>query len=316
MSYNTREMTVAALRSVESACRDVELELIVVDNASSDGSADAIADLLRDAFDGRGVLIASPENLGFGRANNVAAERAVGQRLLLLNPDTLVLPGAVRALLDFADRTPSAGIWGGRTYRDETRTQLDPHSAWRRMTLWSVFCYATGILRLFPRSGLFNPEGYGSWDRLSEREVDIVTGCFFLIDRGLWDRLGGFDPRFFMYAEEADLCLRARKLGARPRFTPAAEIVHFGGASERYPAGKIVKLFAGKISLAMKHWSSARATVARWLYLFAALLRMTIFGAVARITRRPSHMAAARTWSEVWARRKEWSRGFPDPDPA
>ena len=100
-----------------------------------------------------------------------------------------------------------------------------------------------------PNSALFNPEAFGGWDRSSVRNVDIVSGCFFLINRTLWDRLGGFDPAFFMYGEEADLCLRARKLGARPIVSPSATIVHYGGASTSSTLKQRMLLLKAKATL-------------------------------------------------------------------
>ena len=121
------------------------------------------------------------------------------------------------------------------------------------MTLWSVFCNATGLNRL-QKSRLFNSEGYGGWDRNSTRTVDIVSGCFFLTDRALWEQLQGFDPTFFMYGEEADFCLRARQIGAQPMIAPTATIVHYGGVSEPDQADKHIKLLAGKVTLMTRHW--------------------------------------------------------------
>src|SRR4029078_10050453 len=94
----------------------------------------------------------------------------------------------------------------------------------RPMTLWSLTSKAAGLSSLFRRSTLFNPEGYGGWLRDSERGGDIVTGCLLLIRREFWKDLGGFDPSYVMYGEEADLCLRARAKGARPMITPEAQI--------------------------------------------------------------------------------------------
>ncbi len=193
------------------------------------------------------------------KANNLAAAHASGRYLLLLNPDTLVLDHAVDRLVAFAERTPSARIWGGRTlFGDGT---LNPASCWRKVNLWRVMCRVAGLDVRFPASRLLNSEAYGGWDRDSERQVDIVSGCFFLIERELWEELGGFDPRYVMYGEEADLCLRADALGARPRITPDAEIVHYGGASESVRSQKHIKLLAAKITLARDHlpvWQSAR----------------------------------------------------------
>ena len=203
-------MTADALASVQSETRAATYEIIAVDNASSDGSADMLA-----AHPARPRLIALNDNVGFARANTLAAKMARGHYLLLLNPDTIVRDAAVDRLVQFARDNPGARIWGGRTlFADGT---LNPSSCWGRMTLFSnLLCRATGLTGLFPKSELFNGEAFGGWPRDSVRQVDIVSGCFFLIEKDLWDRLEGFDPLFLTYGEEADLCLRARALGARP----------------------------------------------------------------------------------------------------
>ena len=213
VSYNTREMTLDCLRSVVAETR-VPHELIVVDNASDDGSAAAIAAEFPDIR-----LMAESENHGFALANNMAATHARGEYVLLLNPDTVVRDGAIDRLLAYARAHPEARIWGGRTLYGDGR--LNPYSVWRRITLWNIFCRTTGLTGAFPQSRLFNSEAYGGWDRGTDAPVDIVVGCLLLISRADWQALGGFDTTFVMYGEEADLCLRAEALlGARPRMTP------------------------------------------------------------------------------------------------
>ena len=208
ISYNTKAMTLDCLRSI-AAETSVPHEVIVLDNASPDGSAAAIAAALPSTR-----LIASPENHGFAKGNNIAAGHARGEYLLLLNPDTLVLDGAIDKLVAFARRTPAAGIWGGRTLNADL--SLNPMSVFGDQTLWSLFCRATGLTVAFRNSPLFNSEHYGGWARDSERAVQVVQGSFLLIPRRLWDELGGFDLSFVMYGEEADLCRRARARGASP----------------------------------------------------------------------------------------------------
>ena len=201
--------------------------------------------------------------------------------LLLLNPDTVVLDGALDKLMAFRRAHPEAGIWGGRTvFADGS---LNPASCWRRQTLWSLFCRASGLAAVFRRSDLFNPEAYGGWPRDTVREVDIVTGCLFLIARETWDRLGGFDPVFVMYGEEADLCLRARQIGLRPVITPDAVIIHYGGASEKVRADKLVRLLRAKAELVKRHF--APGTRAPGLALLAAwpasrLLALSVLSAL------------------------------------
>lgn len=303
VSYNTRDMTLAAIASAVRETRDVTSELIVVDNASSDGSAEAIATAFPDVR-----LIASPDNLGFAAGNNLAAAHARGEYLLLLNPDTVVLDCAVDRLVAFARSRPEAGIWGGRTLFADGR--LNPASCWRRISLWNLFCRAAGLTGMLPRSALFNSEAYGGWARDRVREVDIVSGCFLLVRRDTWQRLGGFDPVFFMYGEEADLCLRARRIGARPHVTPEAKIVHHGGASETARADKLVKLLAAKASLVARHFHPRARTPGRLLLAAWPLSRWIALSVAARLSRARRHAEAAAVWRDIWRRRGEWLAGW------
>jgi GT2 family glycosyltransferase len=299
ISYNTREMTLDCLRSVVAETR-TPYELIVLDNASADGSAAAVAAEFPQVR-----LIASPENLGFAKGNNVAARVARGEYLLLLNPDTLVLRGALDKLLAFAKEKPQAGIWGGRTlYADGS---LNPFSCWRRLDLWALAMRATGLAGLFRDSPVFNAEAYGGWRRDSPREVDIVTGCLFLIRRESWDRLGGFDSSYVMYGDEADLCRRAQAIGLRPMITPEAEIVHYAGASETVRADKGVRLYRALMTLIDRHFPPWQRPLARALLLATPMTR-----ALALRVLPASHSGAEAGWSELWARRAEWRDGYPD----
>ena len=178
------------------------------------------------------------------------------------------------------------------------------------MTPWHLLCRATGLTALFPRTTLFNGEALGGYDRSREREVDIVSGCFFLLDRAFWDKLGGFDPAFFMYGEEADLCLRAKKLGARPRVTPDATIIHHGGASEATRTGKMIKLLSAKTMLIERHWSPALIPVGRALMAAWPLSRWVMLALASRVTGLTKHATAAAVWHEIWQRRGQWMGGF------
>ncbi len=308
VSYNTRELTLECLQSVYHETREVSFELIVVDNASADGSAQAIAEHFPDVR-----LLAESENLGFARANNLAAREARGDFLLLLNSDTVVLDKAIDRLVRFARQHPEAGIYGGRTlFEDGT---LNPSSCWARSSPWSEYCHAVGLSRLLCFSRMFNPESYGNWQRDSVRAVDIVSGCFFLIRRSLWQQLGGFDSEFFMYGEEADLCLRARKLGARPLICPEAQIIHYGGRSESSHAGKLVKLLAARRRLINRHWPRFWIGFGHTMQELGVLQRLVLYRLAARLGRRQAGQRAA-TYREVWQRRAEWTDQPQDHEPA
>jgi GT2 family glycosyltransferase len=304
VSYNTRDMTMECIRSVLEQTTVVRYELIVFDNASADSSVEAIGQNFPHV-----KVIASAQNVGFGMANNIVAKDARGRRLLLLNPDTVVLDNAIDRLYEFAVAFPEARIWGGRTLFPSG--SLNPASCWGRQTLWSVLCYASG-LTMFKRSNLFNPEGYGGWKRDTVRAVDIVTGCFLLIDKELWQQLKGFDPAFFMYGEEADLCLRARKLGARPMISPTATIIHHDGSSESDRAERRIKVLAGRVTLIRRHWPGFSYRLGRALYYVVPLSRWLVYGAAGVILAKTKYARQAQVWSDVWRGRRRWINGWND----
>lgn len=299
VSYNTKEMTLACLRSIEAQTRTSH-EVIVLDNKSQDGSAEAITAEFPNI-----QMMAEQDNHGFAKGNNIAAKRSRGEYILLLNPDTLVLDGAIDRLIIFAERVPKAKIWGGRTLFGDL--SLNTSSCWRRMSLWNIFCRTAGLTGIFAGSAMFNSEAYGGWDRGTERQVDIVSGCFFLIKRADWQALDGFDPVFVMYGEEADLCLRARRdLSALPHVTPEATIIHYGGASERVRADRVIRVLRAKAELLSRHIPSWQQPLARGLFLMFPLSRRIAAGAGLR----KGGGESSSVWNEVWKRRREWGNGF------
>ncbi len=303
VSYNTRQMTIDCLRSVIAETGETDYELIVVDNESSDGSADAIAKEFPHI-----KLIRPGENLGFAAANNLAADQTRSDLILLLNPDTVVLDNAIDRLVRFAENYPEARIWGGRNLFGDRR--LDPTSCWRRMTPWNVLCQTAGLSRAFPNSPIFNSEAYGGWQRDDIRQVDIICGCFLLIERSLWDSLGGFDKTFFMYGEEADLCLRAKRAGATPMVTPDATIIHYGGVSETVKSDKMIRLLCAKARLVQRHWSPLTRDLGLTLLALWPWSRWIAYAGAARLTSRAKYEENAQMWGEVWSSRAEWRSGY------
>jgi len=302
VNWNTRELTLACLRSVYEQTRDTPFEVIVVDNGSHDGSAEAIAQEFPQV-----VLMAESENHGFAKATNISVERARGRYVLLLNTDTVVLDRAIDRLVAFADAHPAARIWGGRTLFEDGR--LNPDSVWGRITPWSVFCMATGLAKLFNRSELMNPECYGSWQRNTVRQVDIVQGAFMLIERSFWNELGGFDLAFFMFGEEADLAARARARGARPLMNPDATIIHYGGRSTKQFAKRIVYVIGGRIGLIKRHFAPMWRPLGVGLTVFWVWWRAACYGLAARISK--GHAGQAHEWQTAWNQRHLWIEGPP-----
>jgi GT2 family glycosyltransferase len=292
VSYNTERELVRCLESLRAQRRSVTQQVVVVDNASSDGSVAAV----RERF-GEVELVASPENLGFARGVNLAATRADADFLLLLNPDTVVLDHAVDELVAFARAHPGHGLYGGRTVRPDGA--LEPSSCWALPTLWSTLMFVTGLSSLARGSRWLDPESMGGWARDTVREVDVVTGCLMLVPRAAWDQLGGFDERYFMYGEDADLALRARAAGLRPIVCPDAVVVHEVGRASAHRADKLLLLFRGKATLMRCHWRGPRRALG---------LALLAGGVAARAL-----LARDAAWATLWRQRRTWLRGFPAP---
>ena len=299
VTYRCRDVARACLESLASS-GDEAHEIVVLDNASGDGTVE----MVRSEFPAV-RLIASEENLGFAVGCNRAAEEAQGEYLLLLNPDTVVHEGAVENLLAFARAHPEHGLYGGRTLDPDG--SVNPGSCWGAPTLWSLFCFATLLSSAFKRTRLFDPESLGGWKRDTVREVDIVTGCLLLAPRKLWQELGGFDTRFFMYGEDADLSLRAKALGFRPAITPDAVVTHEIGVSSSTREDKLMLLFRGKATLLRKHWHGLRLRLGLLLLSVGPGLRALLSRA---------RGGGPSPWTQVWKYRDAWLPGYPEPESA
>lgn len=298
VSYNTAQLTIKAIETLFANTRETTFSCVVFDNASQDNSAA----LIRAAFP-QVRVIASDQNIRFAAANNHVAGACETPYFLLLNPDTETHPGAVDALVKFAKSRPNAGIWGGRTvFADGS---LNIASCWAMPSLRSLFFRAFGISALFRRSAFANPEAYGGWQRDSIREVDIVVGCFLLIGRPLWQELGGFQRKYYMYGEDANLCLRARQLGYRPCITPDAQITHHVGASTRQSEEKTILVMKARASIIRDHWPHWKVG--------PGIALMWLWAALRYVGSRPftrCRRASADHWRAVWARRAEWLQGY------
>lgn len=295
VSYNTRERTLACVRSVLAHPPAPATEIIVVDNDSADGSADAL-----ELEFPRVTVLRSGGNLGFARAVNLGARASRAEYVLLLNPDTIVRPGALPALLDFARAHPEHGVYGGRTFREDG--ELDPSSCWGAPTLWSLTCFALGLSTAFAGSPVFDPESLGRWQRDTVREVPIVTGCLLLISRADFFSVGGMDERFFLYGEDAEFSLRAARAGMRPVIVPDASIVHAVGASTGARGRKMTMVLAGKVTLLRSAWSPLRAGIGVGMLRAGVLLR----AGLETVTRRRDRM-----WVHAWRHRNDWLPGYP-----
>ncbi len=301
VTHNGPEWVDRCLRALLLDARPVAtIEVVVVDSASQVPTRAVLARWAALEPDRLRVEL-SDENIGFARGCNLGASLGTGRRVLLLNPDAVVQPGAVDALVAALDADPRAGIMGGRTVRPDGA--LDPSSCWGAPSLWSWTCFATGLSTAFKGSRLLDPESLGGWQRDTYRPVPVVTGCLLMTTRETWERLGGLDTDYFMYGEDADLSLRAAEAGLRPAITPDAVAVHAVGASSSAKAHKVRLLMTGKATLARKRWPAWKARAGVGLLLGGAALR----GAGERVRRSAdpvwSPLLADRSWTRGWHRR-------------
>ena len=222
VSWNTRDLLARCLESLAPEVERGRAEVWVVDNASSDGSPD----LVRERFPWAN-LIASQENLGFGRAVNLGAEQARADWIAVANADVAVRRGALDALLDAGARDRRAGAIAPRLVLPDGSTQ---HSVFAFPTVPFAFMVATGLYRAW--AGLADRMAMpGRWDSGRARRVPWAVAAFLLVRRSAWEEIGGFDERQWMYAEDLDLCWRLHDAGWATRYEPRAAVDHQSAAS-------------------------------------------------------------------------------------
>ncbi len=228
VNWNTKDLLRPCLQSLREDVRDLAHEIIVVDNASSDGSAAMVRSAFPDV-----VLIENADNVGFPRANNQALARCCGRYVLLLNPDTLVESPAIPPMVARLDADPALGAAGCRLVRPDRSVQYE--CARNFPTLWNVAFELTGLTRLLPRHRIVGHWMMTDWDHTTDRLVPCLLGACILVRRDVIDALGGLDEH--TYLEDIDLCYRIQQTGRRILYVSGATILHYGGVSTERSGG-------------------------------------------------------------------------------
>jgi len=236
VNYNTRQLTLDCLASVYKSITSYQYELIVVDNASHDGTVEAIRDTYPEVR-----LIANRDNTGFAVANNQGMEIAKGRYILLLNSDTVVKKDTLDIMIEFMDSHPEMGASGCKVILPDG--SLDKACKRGFPTPSASFYYAFGISRMFPERPKFNQYQLGHLSPDDEYPVDCLVGAFMLVRRETIDQVGGLDETFFMYGEDIDWCYRIKEAGWGIYYYPRTYIVHYKGASARRKPMKIIYEF-------------------------------------------------------------------------
>lgn len=231
ISFNTRELLRECLESFLAECArlpsGVKAEILVVDNDSKDGSPEMVEREFANA--GSPVrLIRSPVNLGFGAANNLAMEQARGRYIVLLNSDAFLHTGALRLALEHMEASPSTGFGGAKLVGRDGELQPSGRSF---HTIWNDGITLTGIAAKHPKSKIFGAPDRTWADPDMAAEVDWVPGAFMIMRREALAKVGIFDPRFFLYYEETDLCRRVKAAGYQVSYWPDVVVTHIGGES-------------------------------------------------------------------------------------
>jgi len=302
VSHQVRDLLRACLLSVR-AQRPAPHEIWVVDNASTDGSAALVAAEFPEVR-----LVTSEENLGFGRANNLAMARADADVFALVNPDTVLPPDALATALETFERHPDAGIVGVALENPDGTRQP---SRFAFPDLANLLVESLGLHRVLARVG------FATTSRAPERDgaetpSAWVSGACLLATRRLFEQTGGFDERLFLYGEELDWCWRARAAGHSVWHTSRTRVLHHGGASGVRARGALfVRNIEGRLAFMRRHRGAWRAAVARELVTLGAVLRWWAWRARAALEGRPARERTREQlerFSAVWAWRVKGGR--------
>ena len=265
VSYNVKYYLEQCLRSVFAASKDLEMEVFVVDNHSTDGTLEYLTPLFPQVR-----FIENDENVGFSRANNQAIREAKGRYILLLNPDTFVTEHTFRDCMQYLDQHPEVGATGCAMYG------WDGRFAWESRrgvpTPWTSFCKMVGLTCLFPHSRRFGRYYMRYLNREEANYIDIISGAFFMLRREALDQVGLLDETFFMYGEDIDLSYRLLQAGWRNAYVPTP-ILHYKGESTQKTTFRYVHIFYQAMLLFFDKHFRRRRPVLALLVRLAVLLR-------------------------------------------
>ena len=294
VSWNTRDELRACLESVLAGLRGISGEVIVIDNASADGSPEMVESSFPEVH-----LVRNAQNVGFAAGCNVGLQVASGRYLLLLNPDTIVLDDVLAATVRYLDEHPNVGAFGCRVRNPDGTLQP---TCFRDPSVLNTFIGLTGLARLrWPRA--FGRERMTHWLRDSERDVDVVTGCYLAARRDVVDDVGPLDSGYFYCGEEADWCRRIRTRGWAVRFAPIGDIVHIDGAAGRKLSERRDLLGMAGLVRYVHHYDGWLAGWAMWALLWLhAATRAIAFGVIAQASRSDERRRAAKARGDHYLR--------------
>jgi GT2 family glycosyltransferase len=236
VNYKTKKLTLECLNSIYDTNSDYKFEIIVIDNASNDGSVQAFENQFPTV-----KIISNNENVGFAKANNQGIKAAAGRYILLLNSDTVIGTHTIHTMIHFMDNNLKIGASGCKVILPDG--SLDKACKRGFPTPSASFYYAFGFSKLFPKNPRFNQYQLGYLNPDQEYPIDCLVGAFMLVRRETIDQVGLLDEEFFMYGEDIDWCYRIKEAGWGIYYYPRTTITHYKGASSRKKPFKIIYEF-------------------------------------------------------------------------
>ena len=267
VSYNVREFLYQTINSVQRSLQRISSEIIVVDNASWDGSAAMVQKDFPEVN-----LISNTTNVGFAKANNLAIDESQGEYLIFLNPDTIVQEDTFQTLLDFFSQHPKAGVVGCKILNPDGSLQL---SCRRSIpTPWVGFTKLVGLSKLFPKSKLFGKYNLTYLNPDEITEVEAISGSFMMTSRTIINHVGRFDDRFFMYVEDLALCHRVYNAGWKIYYVPTTQIIHYkGSSSTEAQFDTLLQFYRAMLLFVRKHFKAKYFLFPQWILVLGIGLR-------------------------------------------
>jgi GT2 family glycosyltransferase len=254
--WNAKKYVLECLDSLRKYLGDVRAEVIIVDNASTDGTPELVAELFPE-FE----LIRNTDNLGFAKANNIGITQSSGDYLCLVNSDVKFTGDCISPMLKYLEENPGVAMIGPKMLTADGEVR---RSTMRFPTIWNNFSPAIGLDRVFRSSGFFGGLLMSDFDHQQTIPVEVLNGWFLLVRRSAIERVGLLDPQFFMYGEDVDWCYRFRKAGLEVVFFAEAAAIHYGGASS---ADAPVRFYLEMYRAYLQYWRKHHGWLAQQLFL-------------------------------------------------
>jgi GT2 family glycosyltransferase len=263
--WNAKQYVLECLGSLREHCGRVCSEVIVVDNASTDGTPDLIAEMFPEF-----KLIRNPENLGFAKANNIGIAQTSADYICLVNSDVKFTDDCISPMVNYLGEHPGVGMVGPKMLASTGEVS---RSTMRFPTVWNNFCRAVGLDSLFKGSRWFGGLLMSDFDHETTAPVEVLNGWFLLVRRLAVERVGLLDPQFFMYGEDVDWCYRFRKAGESVVFFAEAGAIHYGGASS---ANAPLRFYLELYRATWQYWRKHHGPLARLGFLLAFAIHHSV----------------------------------------